>query len=373
MGAINSGRKLYGEGRTPRRGTACAHGGTKAPRRPSSIAGRWFWCVVVLVAFLVGPWHAPRAETVKLSYAEPAADYVGFFIAVEKGFYAKEGIDVELVRAGGGIATPALISGDIQFSTSASSAISAILRGARLKVISVTEDRPDYQLWASGPSIQTFDDLRGKQVGVITRGDTGEIALRYALMTRRLPPDFIAFTPLGPGPARLATLASKTLPATLLYWLETSAISGDRKFDHAHLLTDLRREVRMVFNGLATSDKLIANQPGLVRRFVHATLEGIAYAKAHRDQAVDILARYEKSSIDAAGAEYDHIVPAIVSDGIVPQDLQARELRLRAEMLGIAKDGNLPPSKVFDFTFVRSASSQPLGQVRNPSASTEEK
>lgn len=322
--------------------------------RSNLTAATLFRCVLICGAFLTWRCADAHAETVKLSYAEPTADYVGFFMGLEKGFYAKNDIAVELVRAGGGIATPALIAGDIAFSTSASSAISAILRGARLKIIYVTEDRPDYQLWASGPGIKTFDDLRNQQIGIITRGDTGEIAMRYLLMTRGLPSDFVAFTPLGPGPGRLAALASQILPATLLDWVETGVAKGDGKFSHAHLLIDLRQEVRTVFNGLAASDKLIAAQPDLVRRFVHATLDGIAYAKAHRDETVDTLVRYEKSGVDAAAAEYDHIVPAIVSDGVIPPRVQASELRLRADMLGIAKQSDPPPTQVFDFSIVQS-------------------
>jgi ABC-type nitrate/sulfonate/bicarbonate transport system substrate-binding protein len=42
-------------------------------------------------------------------------------VAVEKGYYAEEGIEVEVIQAGGGTAIPALVSGDMQFSASTGS------------------------------------------------------------------------------------------------------------------------------------------------------------------------------------------------------------------------------------------------------------
>ena len=335
-------------------------------RRALMTVGRACCFALALEAGMFSSNAGAAAEKVKISYAEPAADYVGLFMGIEKGYYAQEGIDVELVRAGGGTAIPALIAGDLQFSTSASTSISAILKGAHLKIIYVNEDRPDLQLWATQPSIQSLEDLHDKQVGVITRGDTGEVALRYLLMKRRLPPDFLAYTPAGPGPGRLAMVASQTLPAALLYWLEAGQIKTDAKFKHAHLLVDLRQETRMAFNGVVATDQLLAAKPDLVLRFVRSTLKGNAFAKAHRAETVALLARYETSTRDSAGAEYDHIVPAIVADGVVPQDIQSTELRLRADMLGTAKDGYPPLADVFDFSAVRAARAELLDRGWKP-------
>lgn len=322
-------------------------------------------CGALLGCVLAGAMAAAQAETVRLSYAEPTADYAGFFVAIEKGFYRDSGITVELVRAGGGVATPALIAGDIQFSSSASSAISAILRGAKLKIVAITEDRPDFQLWASAPSIKSLEDLRGKPVGVITRGDTGEIAVRYLLMKRHLPADFLGFTPFGPGQGRMAALAAHDLPAAVLFSLEADSVRRDKKFAGVHLLADLRNDTRMAFNGLATTDKLIATQPALIRRFLLATLQGIAYAKAHRDATAAVVARYASATLEAAAADYDHIVPAIVSDGVLPHEIQLNELRLRAAMLG-PDAKTLAPAEVFDFSAVRGARAELLDHGWKP-------
>jgi ABC-type nitrate/sulfonate/bicarbonate transport system substrate-binding protein len=49
--------------------------------------------------------------------------------AMDKGYFRDEGLHIEVIRAPGGVATPGLLSGQFQFSSSASSAVSAAVRG----------------------------------------------------------------------------------------------------------------------------------------------------------------------------------------------------------------------------------------------------
>src|SRR4051812_8035754 len=51
-------------------------------------------------------------EPIKVSFAADSAVYAPFFIAMEKGYYADQGLAIEMVKAGGGVATPALIAGE---------------------------------------------------------------------------------------------------------------------------------------------------------------------------------------------------------------------------------------------------------------------
>src|ERR1700741_216882 len=150
---------------------------------------------VTAAALLSLPVHA--ADRVKVTYPTLTSSYIFFFSAIAKGYYKEEGLDLCVIESAGGVATPALVSGDVQFSTSGSSAISAIMRGARLKVLAVGEDRPSWQIWTTRPEIKTFQDLKGLQIGILSRGDTGEVAIRYVLKKYGLPADFVSYTPMG--------------------------------------------------------------------------------------------------------------------------------------------------------------------------------
>jgi NitT/TauT family transport system substrate-binding protein len=296
-------------------------------------------------------------DTIKINYVEPATYYDPLFLAVDKGYFAEEGIAAEMVQAGGGVATPALIAGDLDFSTSGSVAISAILKGAKLKVLFVTSDSPSFELWAQ-PAIKSVEDLKGQQVGIITRGDTSEIALRYYLMIEGKPADFIAYTPLGTGTARVAGIASGTYAAVLLGLSELEELKATTQFARLHRLADLTKDVHMVFSGLATSDALIAKKPDLVRRALRAWVKGVRLTKASRADAVAAQVAHGAGDIKKAAATYDATI-ALLSDTGMASDADVKlELQLRGDLLGIPKDQVKPPHDVFDFRFVTQASNE---------------
>src|ERR1700733_7315631 len=100
------------------------------------------------------------AESFKISYAGTNANFAQYFAAEDKGYFKDEGLDLQLVQLGGGTATPALIAGDLTYSGSPSSAMSAILRGAPLKVILIGQSKPIYELWSFDPTVHRLEDLK---------------------------------------------------------------------------------------------------------------------------------------------------------------------------------------------------------------------
>ena len=117
---------------------------------------------------------APSLKTVTIDFAAKYAHYASHFIAIEKGYYATEGIDLKMIDGG----VTGLLAGKSDFTTSASSLLSAILKGADMKILFAHLDRPNYQLWSSQPGVKALPDLAGKSVGILNRGDTTEISMR---------------------------------------------------------------------------------------------------------------------------------------------------------------------------------------------------
>ena len=297
---------------------------------------------------------AHAADKVRLSYVLASVEYADDFLAIDKGYFKDEGIDIDLQQAGGGAAVPALISGDIDFTGSGSVAISAILKGAKLKVLLVVDAHPAMQIWAQ-PAVKSFADLKGKPIGIISRGDTTEIAIRYYLAEHKLPEDYVAYTPLGPGVARFAAIASGSFPAALVNASEVEEMRASNKLGNLHRIVDLRKEITMTYNALATSDALIAKNPDLVKRMVRAMLKGVLTVKASRGETIATLLKHGQSNAEAIGTEYDNLIDSLTDTGTIPPDAQALDVALRAEMLGVPKDKAPPPSAVFDFSFAAKA------------------
>lgn len=93
---------------------------------------------------------AGAVDKIKVTMASQAATYASYLNAIAQGYYKQEGLDLDVIKAGGGTATPALMSGDVQISTSSASALSGILKGAELKILYTVMVRPPARPIRSG-------------------------------------------------------------------------------------------------------------------------------------------------------------------------------------------------------------------------------
>ncbi len=322
---------------------------------PFRLVSRFAFAVLMIA--LIAPSRAQAADKVKISYVVPTATYGDLLLGLDQGYFAEEGIEVELVQAGGGVANPALIAGDVQFSGSPAAAISAILKGAKLKVLYITSDHAAYQLWSRN-DIKTIEDLKGQAVGIISRGDTTEIAMRYYLARHDLPEDYLAYAPLGTGPARTASITSGSYAASLIDKVEIQQLRANGRLGQLHLLIDLHQDVHMTFSGLATSDALIASNPDLVRRVLRAIIKAMTFTKANREATIASVMRHGVADRKSAEADYDGAVDDLSLTGTMAPEDEQLELQVRGEMLGIPKDKIAPPSAVFDFSFAQKAAAE---------------
>jgi ABC-type nitrate/sulfonate/bicarbonate transport system substrate-binding protein len=106
-------------------------------------------------------------------------------VAIEKGYLSEEGLNVKILRSGGGSATQTLLSGQIHFSSSAGSALSAALRGGPVKIIYTNQSRPTYKLLSNKPEIKTLQDLIGKKIAINTFGNHFSSSLYAARLDSR--------------------------------------------------------------------------------------------------------------------------------------------------------------------------------------------
>jgi NitT/TauT family transport system substrate-binding protein len=333
-------------------------------RRRAAVAV--FAALAALLGFARG---AVALDEVKMTMAAASSNYAPFLNAIEQGYFKDEGIDVEVVNAGGGVATPALLSSQVEFSTSESSAFSAIMKGGALKVIFVEANRAPFELWTTTADLKTIQDLKGKTVGIQTRGDTFEIWMRLVLKSHGMGGDDLGYTAMGFGDAaRIATVKTGSLPAVILSTLDVAQLKGDGVPFRGHLLEDgMKDDIHMVFNGVATSDALIKKNPDLVLRFTRATLKGMRFMVAFRDKTVANIMKYNKTDRNSTEADYGDVVQTLTSDGAAPTSVQQDEADIRAALLNLPKDKVPPLDCMFDFSFALKANQSLAAEGWKPS------
>ena len=119
--------------------------------------------LIPLILLFVG--DAPAAE--RITIATPSRGLFEFpvVVAMRKGFYKDEGIDVDKVQMQPALGVKALISGDVDYLLAWGSALRAAVTGVPVKAVVGIAGRPLHVLIAR-PEIKTPKDLKGRVIGV---------------------------------------------------------------------------------------------------------------------------------------------------------------------------------------------------------------
>ena len=316
---------------------------------------RLFIAALAAAVVLLSALNACAAATldnIKVSYAVLSAAYMDHVTAMERGYFRDEGLNVEVMRMGGGVATPALLSGQLHFSSSAGSSLSAAVRGGPLKIVYTNLSRPSYYLVATNPNIVTAKDLIGKKVVINSFGDTGHLSTILYLKKYGINPSSVLFITVGRNEVRLPALMSGMVDATPLALRELVKLGLQKQ----KVLADLGKEIQLVWNGVAVSSKLLAENSTLVERFLRAIVKGREFARRNRDETIAILGKHDPSPIEGLRADYEVTKGSMTDEGWLPDDILREEVSIRAELTKVAVPAN--PLGMYDYSIVKKIYSQ---------------
>jgi NitT/TauT family transport system substrate-binding protein len=302
-----------------------------------------------------GAGETRAQEKIKLTIPTVQSAFGYTYVAEEKGYFKAEGLDVEILVATGGTSTPALISDSIQYSSSTSSAMSAILKGAPLKIIMVGQSRPIQEIWSFDPAVTKFEDLKGKILATTVRGGTDEIMTRMLLKDRGLPDDYIGYTPLGHGPTRVAAIIAGNVKYAYIGRTDKGDLEKAGVLDKGRMILRFADLLELQTGGLVTTEKELTSNPDRVRRLLRALWKGTIHLQKEPEATLEIMAKkLPKLSPKALRFDYDGAIEDLDTDGTISRDAQMRELATRAELMNVAADKVPPPDRVYDFTIVQS-------------------
>ena len=286
----------------------------------------------------------------KVRLAIPTVDIVTLPLkmAQAKGFYQKEGLEVEIILIAGALGVRAVLGNSVEFSTASGSIVAAAARGVPVKLVSVITAKPTFDL-ISEPQIQTFQQLKGKQIGISTRGGTFEHITRLILERNGLDPDKDG-TILALGRQDDLHLALKSgrisaaiysPPRSLMLYRDgfyKLAISGDY-LPHYPI------------GGIGVTDDLIRKRRADIHAFVTATLSGIDYYRQNRSEAIKFIASELKmSDLSLAGQMFDWH-RTVLADAARPSQAWINGV-LDFTRKSLELSSPIPANQVFDFSFV---------------------
>lgn len=300
----------------------------------------------------IASWWMPAAlaaDRVRLALPAKSMGYLPLFVAVHRGFFKDESIDIEIPMMLPQLAHNALLSGEVDYHGVADSALRLAARGAPLKAIFFGATRPNYFLMAK-PQIKSVGDLRGKYIGMVRYGDTVELASRIALSREGidLQKDVIPIL-IGLPTTRVAALAAGSIDATIAVPPD-NVLLKQKGFRELLFLGDA---VEFPSNGYATSDRQLNDKRELTKRLLRALYRGLTFARERADESIQIIEREWKVDKSVAREAYASLAKSFSRDGTASES----GLRFHTQQIQKSEKGsNLSLDRIVDF--------RPLEEIR---------
>ena len=303
--------------------------------------------ILIVVALLCVASNNNAQELVKTPVQIPAITpaATAFAVARDRGYYRQEGLDAQLIVMPSALGTQALLGGNVKFSTAGGAGLLPILRGAPIRFMFTTFNRPMFWLY-SRSDIRSVENLKGKKVGVSSLGSGPDSLLREILKKHGLDGGRdVAIMPVGSGTARFFALQAGTVDAAMLS-IPANLMAQDAGF--RELVSFIDQEWIELQGTINVTDQLLASDPTLVEKFIRATLKGFIHFRDLRSQTIGILIRFLRVKEDAAAKIYELMRPSLTQDGIVSEEIQRKSLEHVIDRVGLKEPPRL--DKIFDYS-----------------------
>lgn len=298
----------------------------------------------------------PGLERIVITYPSRSIASVDLYIAQERGFFRREGLQAELVQVRGNIGVTALLSGDAHAINNVGTLIRAMERSdLPTKVVSQSLKKNLFWL-VTRPEIKSVRELKGRIFGTTTLGGSQHLAAVRFLQRAGLDPDKdITVVIGGDVPAQLQSLLSGAIHLAALS--PPTVILARDKFKlriHGSTLED----VPNLQNGLGVSERLLRERRDLVKRILRARSQAHRYFWENERGTAEVLSKFLNVDLPVALESYRLARPAFTSNGLATDKEVEEFLRADAEVLKLREPA--PAAKIFDFSLQREVN-QELG------------
>src|SRR5688572_25244861 len=170
-------------------------------------------CVMTVSPLAVFAASAPLKVTIHIP--SKSLSIMPYYFGKDKGFFAAEQIEPQLVMMAPPTAIAALVAGELDFSTTTGAATSAIMRGLPLRRYFYVQAEPAHVLVAQ-PEIKSIQDLAGKVIGVTALTDAVGMSTTMILRGNNIDLSRTTQLPMGVTDNALKAFATRKTSATVV-------------------------------------------------------------------------------------------------------------------------------------------------------------
>jgi NitT/TauT family transport system substrate-binding protein len=284
-----------------------------------------------------------QVQKIRISLSSRSNTNTTYYVAQAKGMFKEEGLEVEFIQVNPRLGAMAVLNGDVTFTTSFVSTFRGIVQGLPMKTVFILLKKGIYFLMVRPEIIKDVQDLKGKKLGVTAVGGGDHIVGRELLRMKGLDPGLMQAIAIGEPALRAQAVLSNVVQAVsvspphdlMLQRMGLKAISGPP-------------EIGVPSSGLFVADRLIKENPQILRRTIRAMLKANRFIEEQRDETIRIMAQAVAQPLEVAARSYDVELKALAKDG----QMTDAEMEFQMERLAEKKR---PLDEVRDFSHARQA------------------
>lgn len=227
----------------------------------------------------------------------PNVQYAPFYVAVDKGYFADAGFEVEfdysyetdgVALVGAGELPFALVSGEQVL----------LARAQEIPVVYVMGWFQDFAVAVAAKTesgIKTTADLEGKNVGIPVLFGASYVGFRALLNAAEVAEKDLTLETIGFN--QVEALATDQVDAVVVYVTNEPVQLRAQGYD----LNVIRvaDHVQLASNGIITNETTLADDPEMVRRFVGAAIKGLRDTIDDPEEAFEICKKFVEGLADA--------------------------------------------------------------------------
>jgi ABC-type nitrate/sulfonate/bicarbonate transport system substrate-binding protein len=294
------------------------------------------------------------AQPVRGAFPSPCIQILPLMVATERGFFKREGLDLELIFVrGASTAVQALLANQIHFIFSIGPQMPAVWEGNDIMLLAQQVGRPTFSLVVT-PDIQKIADLKGKKLGVTFGGSTAAGTKALLELNKINPDKDVEYISLPGNEPKIAALKQGIIAGALLA----------PPADYLAMKSGMKRLVSLAdvfkdtaFTGLAATSRTIKENPQMVKRMVRAIVRAVIHTRDNSEDALLVSMKRLGLDRDAAQDAYQMIREALVP---VPTE-KGVELMAQWQAIALNMKPKRKPSEYMDLRFANEVMAE-LGQ-----------
>lgn len=256
--------------------------------------------------------HAAAATTIRVGYPQLNGGQTPLWNIAESRIDQKYNLDIKPVYIPGGVRlTQAMLSGAVDIAMTGGAAVNAMLSGAEFIYVGMPVATYAFSLYAR-PEIKDVPDLRGKVLGVITKGASSDHAAIALLRQYKMTQQDMKVLYFSRQEDALAALNQGIVQAAV-HSAPTTLMA--RRLGFKELVNIGALKLPYPFMGLAVRRSATQQSPDIVRGFLKAMVSGLKMSIEQPDISKHAIGKYlaskDQEIIDEAYRSFAPLFPRV--------------------------------------------------------------